>query len=263
MRTVISLSAGLVLFLMPTAASADEARLHSFHCLDACPVGAPENADIVVRPIYTLASDPLTRLAVWVAYRITPDTIGPSQSRNWAADPWLAPDETLEPEDYERAREELDTDRGHQAPLAAFSGTQHWNDTNILSNITPQAQALNQGSWENLEARETAWVRSSGGALYVLTGPLFERMMPPLPEADERHRVPSGYWKVIMTADGRATAFIFDQATPRNADYCTMRRSLDEVELRARLRLLPMRAVPFAPLDVELGCTAPPADPNE
>ncbi len=249
--------------LMALPARADDARLHSFHCIQACPVGAPENADIIVRPIYTLASDPLTKMAVWVAYRITPETIGPSRSRNWAPDPWLAPDETLEPEDYDDAPEALRIDRGHQAPLAAFSGTAFWTDTNILSNITPQASALNQASWQRLEARETRLVRSSRAAVYVLTGPLFERMMAPMPRADERHRVPSGYWKVIMTEDGRLSAFIFDQETPRSADHCAMRRSLDEVELRARLRLLPMRTEPPRALDEALGCPAPvPAAPR-
>lgn len=238
-----------------TPARADDARLHTFHCLQACPVGAPENSDVVVREIYTLAADPLTKLAVWVAYRITPETIGPSQNRNWAADPWLAPEETLEEGDYEGSNAALKVDRGHQAPLSAFSGTPFWGDTNILSNITPQTNALNQGSWQQLEARETQLARSRKLAVYVLTGPLFERLMAPLPKADERHRVPSGYWKVVMTVDGRLSSFIFDQQTPRDARYCDQRRTLDEVELRARLQLLPMRAKPPASLDAELGCT--------
>jgi endonuclease G, mitochondrial len=236
---------------------ADDARLHTFHCLEACPVGAPENADLVVREIYTLSADPLTKLAVWVAYRITPETIGKSQSRGWSEDPWLAPEETLEEDDYDGANEALGVDRGHQAPLAAFSGTPFWPDTNRLSNITPQASALNQASWQRLEARETRLAQKEKTAVHVLTGPLFERMMPPMPGADERHRVPSGYWKVVTTSDGRMTAFVFDQDTPRTADHCDMRRSLDEVELRARLRLFPMRAAPFTTLDRELGCTAP------
>ena len=36
-------------------------------------------------------------------------------------------------------------------------------------------------------------------AVYVMTGPLYEREVPPLPEADESHRVPSGYWKIVTT----------------------------------------------------------------
>jgi endonuclease G len=222
--------------------------------LQACPVGAPENADLVVREIYTLSADPLTKFAVWVAYRVTPDTVGPSQTREWAVDPWLAPDETLEPNDYDDANSALKVDRGHQAPLAAFSGTHFWQETNILSNITPQGSELNQGAWQRLEARETRLAKDANIAVYVLTGPLFEVLGPPLPKANERHRVPSGYWKVIMTEDGRMTGFIFDQATPRSADYCAHRATWDQIELRARLLLAPMREKPFQPLDAAIGC---------
>lgn len=92
-------------------------------------------------------------------------------------------------------------------------------------------------------------------ALYVLTGPLFERITAPLPAADERHRVPSGYWKVVATEDGRATAFVFDQATPRAANHCGMRVTIEHVEYRARLDLFPREPQPFTrDLDAELGC---------
>ena len=249
--------AGAVALCVSTSANADDARLHTFHCLDACPLGAPENADIVVRPIYTLSADPLTKLAVWVAYTVSPATIGPSVTRVWKADPWLADEETLEPDDYDGANAALGVDRGHQAPLASLSGTPDAADTNLLANITPQASALNQGPWQRLEARERELARAERTMVYVLTGPLFERLMAPLPKADERHRVPSGYWKVVATADGRMTAFAFDQATPRGEDYCRDRLSIDEVELRARLRLFPMRFDVWRPLDAQLGCALP------
>lgn len=225
---------------MPSPAQAQaQAELHTFHCLHGCPAGAPAIDDIIVREIYTLASNDITKMADWVAYRITPDSIGPSGERRWAADPWLDESETLEPNDYDRAPRILGIDRGHQAPLAAFSGTEFAAETNILSNITPQGAPLNQAPWQRLEARETALARADNIAVYVLTGPLFERMMPPLPAADERHRVPSGYWKVIATADGRMAAFIMDTTASRSFDHCDARVSLDEVELRTRMLLFP------------------------
>ncbi|MGM7319810.1 DNA/RNA non-specific endonuclease [Idiomarina sp. ST10R2A5] len=46
----------------------------------------------------------------------------------------------------------MGTDRGHQVPLASFSNTLHWSTTNCLSNITPQAEGLNQGPWALLES---------------------------------------------------------------------------------------------------------------
>lgn len=254
---------GLVLaaaLAVPGAAAADPAEIHSFHCLHGCPMGASETNDLIVREIYTLSSNDLTKFADWVAYRVGPETVGPTADRNWKPDPWLAPEETLEEEDYEDARAALDTDRGHQAPLAAFTGTPTWEDTNILSNITPQDKDLNQGAWERLEARERAFVRATRQRLHVLTGPLYERPRAPLPRADEPHRLPSGYWKVVAAeADGatRLTAFIMEQETPGGASYCDMRKPLGEVERRALLRLFP-RLDPatraFQPLDAALGC---------
>jgi len=170
----LALVLGLSLAL---SAHADEAELHTFHCLNGCPVGAPATSDIVVREIYTLSSNDQTKFADWVAYRVTPDTIGPSKDRVWASDPWLSPEETLEPDDYTGAFNALKTDRGHQAPLAAFSGTSHWAETNFLSNITPQKSALNQGPWQRLEAHENDLVLAERINLYVLTGPLYERVV--------------------------------------------------------------------------------------
>lgn len=240
----------------------DYAEIHTFHCLHGCPSGASATNDLIVREIYTLSSNDRTKFADWVAYRVTSETVGTSEGRNWQPDPWLEDSETLEPEDYDDAPTALQIDRGHQAPLAAFSGTDHVEDTNVLSNITPQKSALNQAPWQRLEAQERRFVRRSAATdpvkvLYVLTGPLYERPMPPMPmpEGYERHRVPSGYWKVLATEDGRAVAFIFDQDTPRNANHCDFRSSIEQIEIRADLTLFPrLHERAFTPLDAEVGC---------
>lgn len=241
---------------VPSRASTP-AKLHTFHCLNGCPVGAPAIDDIIVREICTLASNDLTKLADWVAYRVIPASISTSGERKWRADPWLDPEETLEPEDYDCASDAIGIDRGHQAPLSAFSGTPFAADTNILSNITPQGSALNQAPWQQLEAREKALAIAENTAVYVLTGPLFERVMPPLPNADERHRVPSGYWKVVATADGRAVAFIMDATVPRDLDYCATRTTVDEIEVRARLALFPrLQTRSLRDLSTAVGCAS-------
>ena len=239
------------------ALSRDSGELHTFHCLHGCPVGAPrQSTTSSCAKIYTLASNDLTKMADWVAYRVTPASIGPSGDRKWAADPWLDPDEALEPGDYDGASQALGVDRGHQAPLAGQSGTPFAADTNILSNITPQGAALNQGAWQRLEARENDLARSADIAVYVVTGPLFERVLPPLPGADERHRVPSGYWKVLVTQDGRLAAFIMDTVSPRTLDHCATRVQLEEVELRTRLALFPrLERRAFTDLSPALGCS--------
>lgn len=239
------------------AAARNTGELHTFHCLHGCPIGAADIDDIIVREIYTLASNDLTKMADWVAYRVMPSSIGPSGKRKWAVDPWLDPDETLEEVDYDDAPKTLGIDRGHQAPLAGQSGTPFAADTNILSNITPQGAALNQGAWQRLEAKENDLAVRQNIAVYVVTGPLFERVMPSMPKADERHRVPSGYWKVLVTQDGRMAAFIMDTAAPRALDHCATRVTLDEVELRSRLGLFPrLPTRSFSDLSPELGCPA-------
>ena len=238
------------------SAAAQQAELHTFHCLSGCPVGAPATNDTIVREIYTLSSNDITKMADWVAYRITPASIGTSETRNWQPDPALSSEERLTEDHYVGAPTTLHIDRGHQAPLAAFSGTPVADETNILSNITPQASALNQGPWQRLEGRERELTRQSNGPVYVLTGPLFERMMRPLPAGPALHRVPSGYWKIIALADGRTTAFIMDQNTPRNANYCDLRVSLMDAQLRSRLIFFPeLEAPPAGELDAALGCT--------
>jgi endonuclease G len=253
------LAAGIL--VVPSVSA--QAEVHTFHCLHGCPSGASATNDLIVREIYTLSSNDRTKFADWVAYRVSTDTVGPSAGRRWQVDPWLEDGETLEPSDYDDAPGVLRIDRGHQAPLAAFSGTPFREDTNILSNITPQSAALNQASWQFLEARERDLVRADPAApgvrrvLYVLTGPLYERPMPelPMPGGRERHRVPSGYWKVLATDAGEVSAFIFDQATPRSADYCDMRAPLEQVEIRSDLTFFPRLVTrALGSLDAKLGC---------
>ena len=154
-------------------ASAQE--IHIVHCLAGCPTGTPETNDLVVREIYALSNNEVTKFADWVAYRVTSETIGTSDSllRNWQNDELLDEDDTLEDDDYNGASRALGTDRGHQAPQASFAGTHFWRVTNILSNITPQKAALNQGPWRRLEeaVRDAAY---AAGEVYIVTGPVFD-----------------------------------------------------------------------------------------
>lgn len=248
---------------VPSAAQ-NGGELHTYHCLWSCPIGAPATNDTIVREIYTLSSNDFTKMADWVVYRITPQTIAASQGqRNYRIDPWLDPSETLDEAQYAGAPSALRIDHGHQAPLAALSGTPQWDDTNVNSNMTPQASALNQGPWQRLERWERSVTLDGGGPIHVYTGPLYERLMKPMPASPDYHRVPSGYWKVIAHPDGRLSAFIMDQNTPRNGNHCNYRVSLQLVELRSRLQLFPRRPTgqPVS-LDPQLGCTAPPPAPE-
>jgi len=214
---------------------------HSFYGL---PTGTPSTNNLIIRDIYTLSSNDETKFADWVAYRLDKKTVigDVKTKRNWKPDPLLNDSETLEPADYKDAYRVLNTDRGHQAPLASFKGTDSWQETNYLSNITPQKATLNRGVWKKIENKVRKLVKT-GKTVYVMTGTLYERDMPPLPKADEPHKVPSGYWKIIIVKGDsinslNAASFIFDQDTPRGDKVINHLCTINEIEKRSKLNFL-------------------------
>jgi len=237
-----------ILLLVPGVLHAHDVGYKEIHCKHffyGYPTGTPATNDLIIRDIYALSANDDTKFADWVAFRLDRKTMDRSirTSRRWKADPWLDDDETLEPGDYRTAHAALGVDRGHQAPLASFKGSDDWRETNYLSNITPQRSDLNQGPWRNLEERVRRLVRK--GPVYVMTGPLYERTMPRLPQADETHRIPSGYWKIIATQAGRSAdtirvaGFTFDQDTNRTDDVIDRLCSIDAIEAKTGLDFLP------------------------
>ncbi|HRZ27783.1 MAG TPA: DNA/RNA non-specific endonuclease [Spirochaetota bacterium] len=199
-------------------------EIHCKHFILGYPTGTPASNDLIIRDIYALSSNDETKFADWVAYRLDKTTVtgAARTSRQWKRDPWLDPDETLVPAEYEEAPEQLKVDRGHQAPLASFKGTSCWHETNYLSNITPQKSSLNQGPWQKIEDIERK-LTGKFEYVYVMTGPLYKRTMPALPGTAKKHRIPSGYWKIIIITDDESgklmyASFIFDQDSDR-ADY--------------------------------------------
>ena len=211
----------------------------------------------MVREAYSLQANGETRMADWVAYVVTRQTLGPTRPRIWRPDPALPPDLRLEPRDYTGAYGALRVDRGHLAPLASLAGVKDWATTNYLSNIAPQKSALNRGPWSQLEAAERRLVEREGfTAVHVLTGPLFEEDMPPLPRARKAHRVPSGFWKMIVAVrdDGVfAAAFALPQDMKRKASFCEGASAIKSIELRSGLDL-PDEELVALPLDPLIGC---------
>lgn len=139
----------------------------------------------------------------------------------------------------------LKADRGHQAPLASFAGSRYWSELNHLSNITPQHKDLNQGSWLDLEAAVRNAV-SYNRSLYVITGTLYTDDMPPLPNAEEPHTIPSGYFKIGYDIKGNAQAFAMEQTTPRQGDYCDKSTSIESIQNQLSYQL-PRRLIYSGP----------------
>lgn len=227
--------------------SQENPEIHCKHFFGGYPAGTPKTNDLIIRDIYALSNNDETKFADWVAYRLDIPTIsGSKKTRNWNVDPWLDESETLEPSpndgDYKGAWANIHTDRGHQAPLASFDGTPEWFETNYMSNITPQKSDLNQGVWAELEGKVRDMVKLYK-EIYVMTGPLYDgEEMPKMPGADESHIVPTGYWKIVIYQNEsgwvNASAFIFEQDTPRSAKILDGLTTIDEIEKRSKLDFL-------------------------
>ncbi len=210
--------------------------------IDNCQVGCPTGGSDVTltRETYTLNNDKVTKFADWVAYKITKNTINSGCKRIWNTDPMLPVTDTLEPEDYAGANAALNVDRGHQAPLASLCGLSDWETLNYLSNITPQKAELNQGPWAKLEEQARKLARRNDiDAVYVVTGPLYERYIGTLPGTTKEHKIPSGYYKIIFINSSPAVnyyaAFIMDQDTRLNQNFCYFQVTVAEIEKRTGL----------------------------
>lgn len=210
-------------------------------CFKGCPAGAPPSNRVVKTPVYVLSNNGETKFADWVAYVVSPASLGKTRPRVWHRDSDLPKNETLSPRDY-RDVDKMGMARGHQAPVSSLTGLRHWQEANDLSNITPQSKTLNNGAWKSLESAERRLSRKEKVSVYVATGPLYERKMPKLPHAHLPHRVPSGYWKVIAVernGEIETAAFVLDQKSKVGASFCKSAVSIRAVEARAHLNLLP------------------------
>lgn len=212
------------------------------------PRGTPGENGLIVRDLYVLSNNGQTRFADWVAYRLTPEeTYGSLDlEREWRADPWLAEDETLEPDgpagpdDYDGAYAQHRYDRGHLVPLGSFVGSESASSLNFYSNIVPQTIPLNRGPWKQLEdlVRELV-VRHQ--EVWVMAGTLYDgEPMPLWDGAIEIARIPTAFWKTVHVAGAggpTVAAFLMPQRAVTSRSPWDYSVSIDEIESRTGLDL--------------------------
>ena len=160
--------------------------IYSVHCPLSCQSN-PGGNDLVFNHLYPLSNHNQTKFADWVVYEVDITNFGVSPGRDWSTAPLIHPDKTLEEDDHKGASSSaMQADRGHQSLLVTFASSKYWYELNYLSNITPQNKDLNQGPWKSLEYAERAAL-SFRNNLFVITGPLYLKDMPIMPNADEPH----------------------------------------------------------------------------
>ena len=85
MRRRFVLALGVLVLAGLQAPSAQEG--YSRHSLVGCPDGASDSNELVIRAIYVRSNTPKAKVADWVAFRVTTETIGPSETYTWRTDP--------------------------------------------------------------------------------------------------------------------------------------------------------------------------------
>lgn len=88
-------------------------------------------------------------------------------------------------------------DRGHMAPAADMKWSREaMRQTFYLTNICPQAKALNTGAWNRLEANCRKWAQRDS-ALIIICGPILTTR-PDEFIGDSRVAVPKQFFKVVL-----------------------------------------------------------------
>jgi endonuclease G len=246
--------AALAVLLMAYTSQTQAAELRIAQCLYGCPVGSSAENHLILRPIYALSYNTRNKVADWAAYRVTPGSIGiaSSLSRVAVADDFV--EETLSAADFINA-EEAGLIHARLVPLVNFAGTPYWNEVNYMSNAVARSRNLSQGAWYGLEWSIRNWVNREN-EVYVLTGPVFrETPVVASLQIQDQHRVPDAFFKIVVSTDNRATAFIFDQGLPVHVHHCDNRASIDEIEKATGLEFFPENpGLVLGSLDASLGC---------
>ncbi|HAJ75309.1 MAG TPA: hypothetical protein DCM64_02525 [Gammaproteobacteria bacterium] len=249
--------------------------IHIAHCMAGCPTGTSSSNEIVVRHLYAASINAQSGLADWVAYRVLGDSVGVASllPRWWQQDDLLLT--TARPLGREadgigfsqpgrpyRVNEIVfdSRDHGRLAPMTSFAHTPYWEELNNLSNMTPIPIALRTGGWARLEQSINEFAAREG-ELFVISGPLYEISAPLNTrvsgrEANSITENPAAFFKIVATPT-RHAAFLFDHNLPQTAGYCEQLSTLQTIEQRSGLNLLPdLTQQGMADLAVELRCAA-------
>ena len=211
----------------------------SDHVADLEKIAIPANdGGLTLHTGYTLKYSEEHEQPYWVAYVLTPaETVVKVTDRedNFRADPAIITGSaTLA--DYRGSG----YDRGHLAPFADLSWSeQSASDSFYLSNMSPQAPALNRGRWQDLEAMVRTF--SLSGPICVVTGPVLTDG-PYKTIGENRVSVPNYFYKAILYHDGtqtRAIGFILPNSNcPDKVQSYAV--TIDDVEAMTGLDFFPL-----------------------
>ena len=245
------------------AAPINAADYRIAHCLGGCPVGAAADEVLLVRSLYATSYSAPRESGAWLAYRMRAGALGiaSSLSREFITDPDVPGSDAGagSKESKESRAQQQGLARVSIVPLVSVAGTPYWYEANLLSATTFRSQGLDRGAWSGLEWSLRNLVNRRG-EVTVVTGPIFESA--PSGDAEPAGgELPTGFFKLIASAEGELSAFWLDQDFAVHVHHCDARSSLDAIESATGLRFFPewdRSTMGKATLDAQLGCIRKP-----
>lgn len=169
--------------------------------------GTPAADCVVDRLGYALGYSEEHEQAAWVMYRMTREetlTHAMARTDDFREDPNIITFSAL-PSDYSRSG----YDRGHLAPAEDMKFSEvTMRDSFYMSNMSPQKPVFNRGVWKKLE-KEVRRYAYNEGSVFVITGPILERGLKKIGEAN-KVSVPRRFFKIVYdeTPPRKMIAFI-------------------------------------------------------
>ena len=202
-------------------------------------------------------------LSTWVAYPLHGGNIGSGErTEAFSLDP-LLPREKQQyiPSGYKEGNAGKFS-RGHQIPSADRLDWRVNIETFFGTNMTPQDEKLNGGSWDALENKVRKWARNKDtDSLYVVTGCSVAGSNQFVLDYEDKHiPVPVGYYKALLRLakdkSWSAVAFWFDNKPLTGTDVKNAAMSVDELEKKVGIDF-------FVNLDAETQKTVESQDPTQ
>ena len=187
---------------------------------------------------FTSCLDTVFNLPLWVSHTITKEIIEKGEVRrkrpknpDYSADP-------LYPSIKNDAYASSGYDHGHMAPARDFKWSKTaWNESFMMTNMSPQHACLNQKVWCHLEAHCRKWVSEYPDIImYIVTGCLTDSFIDTLCISNKLTvYVPEKFYKVIVTLDTitsevRGVGFILNNEDTDNSELGDFNTTIDNVE---------------------------------
>lgn len=197
------------------------------NCHNHLNFGVPGNSDQqLCREGYALGYNYSTKVADWVAYRLTADSVNLSFTRSdkFKEDGELPVSSRSTLSDYYKSG----YDRGHMAPRASVDVTKNAElESFLMSNMAPQRPGFNRVGWRILEETIRDWANTYG-ELHVVTGPIYYDN-----EANigEGVAIPGAFYKVILDPYyNEAIGFVIPHRDVSGSELEGFITTVDEVE---------------------------------